>query len=472
MAVDSYLELFTTLFGWQWYGVIWDVLSDTGIIYIPFIIMVIETWRKAARGGSYGNVHDLALRSLEIEFYIAIFVAIIAGPPTVTLNANMLSYQAPPSLSEPAPPVASTGTPQSTFGATGAFGGAPSSVQIPIWWYTVLSLSKGVNHAILAGVPNAIGIRQVQQQAKLASISDPVLRAEAARQVPGWRYNSVRDVDYDPDLPHQWGQPWCSEWWTDTNHGLLTRISALPEASTFRNGLASMTTSLAGWFPSMSHAARKAQDIAVRKALSNSMVESMASYQPDNMESAGRGSALWGTAQSLAATAGAASANFSFGTMLLALKPMLPIAQAILLMIVYALLPLIVVMSGYSLSMLVLAGLGIFTINFWTVLWKLAQWIDEKLMVAMFDGVGAIDRAMAALANDGLLGSTTKDFLIDTLFAMLLIGMPLIWTMLMGWVGLRIGEGMNKALSTTTESSKKSGEKGPGLSLPKRRGKE
>ncbi|WP_419605738.1 conjugal transfer protein TraG N-terminal domain-containing protein, partial [Thiolapillus sp.] len=292
------------------------------------------------------------------------------------------------------------------------------------------------------------------------------------RQVPGWRYNSVRDVDYDPDLPHQWGQPWCSEWWTDTNHGLLTRISALPEASTFRNGLASMTTSLAGWFPSMSHAARKAQDIAVRKALSNSMVESMASYQPDNMESAGRGSALWGTAQSLAATAGAASANFSFGTMLLALKPMLPIAQAILLMIVYALLPLIVVMSGYSLSMLVLAGLGIFTINFWTVLWKLAQWIDEKLMVAMFDGVGAIDRAMAALANDGLLGSTTKDFLIDTLFAMLLIGMPLIWTMLMGWVGLRIGEGMNKALSTTTESSKKSGEKGPGLSLPKRRGKE
>ena len=26
MNVDSYLELFTTLFGWAFYGVLWDVL--------------------------------------------------------------------------------------------------------------------------------------------------------------------------------------------------------------------------------------------------------------------------------------------------------------------------------------------------------------------------------------------------------------------------------------------------------------
>jgi hypothetical protein len=527
MAVDSYLELFTTLFGWQWYGIIWDVLSDTGIIYIPFVVIIIETWREAARGGSYGNVHDLALRNMEIKFYVAIFVAIIAGPPTVTLNASMLSYQAPPSLLDPTPTAATTSAPQSTYGSSGAFSGAPSSVQLPIWWYTVLSLTKGINHAILAGIPNTIGIRQVQELARLSSISDPALRAEAARfysecfvparskylrdnpggstvttildeygeddpdwmgshlylalyypnmrsirQVAGWPYDSNRDVDYDPDLPHDLGQPWCSQWWIDPDKGLLARISALPEASSFQNGLANMASGMASWFPSMPYAARKARDNAVRKTLSNSMVEAMASYQPDNMESGSRGSALWGTAQSASAFAGAVSANFTFGAMLQALKPMLPIAQAILLMIVYALLPLIVVISGYSLSMLVLAGLGIFTINFWTVLWKLAQWIDENLMVAMFDGVGAIDRAMAALANDGFWGSTTKDFLIDTLFAMLVIGMPLIWTMLMGWVGIRIGKDLNNAFSNTTSSSQESGKKGPGtLSKLPRKGR-
>ena len=41
MAVDSYLELFTTLFGWRWYGIIWDALTDTGIVYIPFVMILL-----------------------------------------------------------------------------------------------------------------------------------------------------------------------------------------------------------------------------------------------------------------------------------------------------------------------------------------------------------------------------------------------------------------------------------------------
>ena len=38
------------------------------------------------------------------------------------------------------------------------------------------------------------------------------------------------------------------------------------------------------------------------------------------------------------------------------LKPMLPTVQAVTLMAVYALLPIIVVLSGYSLSMLAVGG--------------------------------------------------------------------------------------------------------------------
>ena len=36
MSVDSYLELFTSLFGWTFYGILWDVLVTTGIVYLPF----------------------------------------------------------------------------------------------------------------------------------------------------------------------------------------------------------------------------------------------------------------------------------------------------------------------------------------------------------------------------------------------------------------------------------------------------
>lgn len=527
MAVDSYLELFTTLFGWQWYGVIWDVLSDTGIIYIPFAVMIIETWRKAARGGSYGNVHDLALRSLEIEFYVAIFVALIAGPPTVTLAPSALRYQPAPTLTNPHPTTATPSAPQSNYGTAGAFSGAPSSVKIPVWWYTVLSLSKGFNHAILAGIPDATGIRQVQQQATLTTITDPKVREEAAqfyaecfvparskylrdkpssstitdlldeygkddpdwmgshvlratyyanmrsmRQVAGWPYDSHRDVDYDPDLPHQWGQPTCEQWWVDADNGLRAKIVDLPEASTLRNVLAAAAAYFASWFPSTNNIAEKTTDMAARKSLDNSRVEAMTAYQPDDLGTySGRDSVadnIYSAAQDVSATAGAAVTHFTLGTMLTAMKPMLPIAQALLLMIVYALLPLIVVISRYSLSMLALAGLGIFTINFWSVLWKLAQWIDENLTVAMHPGTldGFLDWANSP---GGLAGATTKSLLLDIMLAMMMIGMPVIWTVLMGWVGIRVGTAMDNALTKTTNSSEQAGNKGSGMASKMKR---
>ena len=55
MTVDSYLELFTTLFGWAFYGILWDVLVGTGIVYLPFVGIVIDNWREPAEGGEFGK---------------------------------------------------------------------------------------------------------------------------------------------------------------------------------------------------------------------------------------------------------------------------------------------------------------------------------------------------------------------------------------------------------------------------------
>jgi hypothetical protein len=48
MTVDSYLELFTTLFGWTFYGILWDVLVGTGIVFLPFLGILIDNWREPA----------------------------------------------------------------------------------------------------------------------------------------------------------------------------------------------------------------------------------------------------------------------------------------------------------------------------------------------------------------------------------------------------------------------------------------
>ena len=81
MSVDSYLELFTTLFGWAFYGVLWDVLVGTGIVYLPFLGILIDNWREPAEGGQFGNATGLSLRRMELQLFIALMVVVDYASP-------------------------------------------------------------------------------------------------------------------------------------------------------------------------------------------------------------------------------------------------------------------------------------------------------------------------------------------------------------------------------------------------------
>ncbi|MCY4563879.1 MAG: conjugal transfer protein TraG N-terminal domain-containing protein, partial [Gammaproteobacteria bacterium] len=263
MAVDSYLELFTTLYGWTFYNIVWEVLSVTGIVFLPFLGILIDHWREPAEGGEFGTAPALSLRRMEIQLFIALLVVVLAGQPAALtpLDAGMLRYTPPPTLLQPAPPTATPSAPQSTFGTTG-FAGSPGSVHLPVWWYGVLAMTSGINHAVVEGLPSAFDLRTYEQQARLATIADPTLRSEASdffsqcyvparsryqharpatpavgallatygaqdpdwmgshvyretagyygslrpsRPVPGWRFNPMRDTEYDPAAPPPWG---------------------------------------------------------------------------------------------------------------------------------------------------------------------------------------------------------------------------------------------------------------------------
>ncbi len=181
MSVDSYLELFTSLFGWTFYGILWDVLVGTGIVYLPFLGILIDNWREPAQGGEVGHASGLSLRRMEIELFIALLVVVLAGQPAALtpLNAATLSYSPPPTLLDPTPATATVAAPQSTYGTTG-FAGSAATVNVPIWWYSVIALSSGLNHAIVEGMPTVADMRTFEQQAHLATIADPRLRQEVS----------------------------------------------------------------------------------------------------------------------------------------------------------------------------------------------------------------------------------------------------------------------------------------------------
>jgi hypothetical protein len=181
MSVDSYLELFTTLFGWTFYGILWDVLVSTGIVYLPFLGILIDNWREPAQGGEVGHASGLSLRRMEIDMFMALLVVVLAGQPAALtpLNAATLSYVPPPTLLDAAPPTATVTSPQSTYGSTG-FAGAATTVNIPIWWYAVMAMSSGFGHAVVEGLPTSPDMRTFEQQARLATIADPRLRQEVS----------------------------------------------------------------------------------------------------------------------------------------------------------------------------------------------------------------------------------------------------------------------------------------------------
>ncbi|HHI71496.1 MAG TPA: conjugal transfer protein TraG [Rhodobacteraceae bacterium] len=522
METDSYLELYGTLIGWQWYDLVWDVLAGTGVIFIPFIVILISNWKAAAGGGSYGRMHDLALKRMEIEFYVALFVLIMTGPPVMALSPAAISYQPPPSFADPTPQTARADDPKpkSTYGKSGAFPKPAGAIGIPVWWYAIIVLSKGINHAIMAEIPAAMDVREIRRQASLASLSDARVRAEAAqfyadcfiparsfylrdrpdsvtvkallttygegdpdwmgshvlrhlyygshrslRQVAGWAYDPKRDVDYDPDLPHQWGQPTCEQWWSDPDKGLRIKILRLPENKRLTTMLAAAATRYKKWLgglggPNVS--LEKIADWGAHAALENSRIAAYKQYQRD---SAG-GEDTVGIGQTIAnvlGTAGAATAWAKFSIMLNVVKPMLPVAQAILLMVVYGLLPVIVVMGMYSLSMLMTVAIALFTIHFWTVLWKFAQWIDENLTIAMHPGTLDYLLDWVTLPGPELLNAATRALLVDILLAALMIGMPLIWSIMMAWVGIYVGKAMGAIVDDSIGPARSAGRDGAAL---------
>ena len=181
MSVDSYLELFTTLFGWTFYGILWDVLVATGIVYLPFLGILVDHWREPAQGAQMEFASGLSLRRMEIELFIALLVVVLAGQPAALtpLNASTLSYTPPPTLQNPTPATATVASSQSTYGTTG-FTGTVATVNVPVWWYGVIALSSGLNHAIVEGLPSVSDMRTYEQQARLATIADPRLRQEVS----------------------------------------------------------------------------------------------------------------------------------------------------------------------------------------------------------------------------------------------------------------------------------------------------
>lgn len=496
MSVDGYLEVFTTIFGWHFYNVIWDVMASTGIVYLPFLGILIETWRDAYID-EYGAGAGWAVRKMEVEIYLALTVIMLACVPTslTAINKVGLTYAPPPTTLNPAPKVANGTNPDSSFG--NAFSSAPGVAKVPVWWYSVMALTSGLTHAIMAGSNISLrDLRQYEQQARLATLQNPNLRWEvqrfysecfipartkffretrspvasaaiatwgeedpdwmgshayrddpnlypalySEREVPGWAFDPARDRDLagSPITP-TWGRPTCKQWWEDSNRGVREKLISEAKAT---SGLWDTMVTLFAALPIESLRDKAARILLEKTPLSytDAQPKDSSFFRVPRMSDA------WEIPRDLSAASGVIRHFWNTYVAISIVKPALPMVQAIVLMAIYTFLGLALILSRYSLNTMILGAIAIFTVKFWSVMWFITDWLDDHLILSMYPNANSLMEFMGSVMS----GEGVKRLVLNLIILSLYIGLPMIWSGMMAWVGIRVGQSITEAKLSAT----------------------
>ena len=117
--------------------------------------------------------------------------------------------------------------------------------------------------------------------------------------------------------------------------------------------------------------------------------------------------------------------------------------------------PLATILSGYNLQVLVIGAIGIFTVKFWMVLWYISRWLDDNMIKAMYPDSSTLLSVLTLDVDGGY-----KKMILNTLMTSLYIGLPIIWTWVMGLAGLNIGEATKGLVASAAHSSQDSAKAG------------
>ena len=148
MSVSTYLELYLTLFGWHMYSVFWDIILDTGVAYMPFVGMFLRNIVEPIKSQDAKDASITSLKRIELDIFMMFTVIVLAVQPFMTINYGGLNYTK--SCSKVGAVAAGkTGTTYDTSFTKATLGGG--TVQTPIWWYAVLSITGGFNDAAILG---------------------------------------------------------------------------------------------------------------------------------------------------------------------------------------------------------------------------------------------------------------------------------------------------------------------------------
>ncbi|MHB0818455.1 conjugal transfer protein TraG N-terminal domain-containing protein [Stutzerimonas stutzeri] len=489
MMTHSYLEYFLTLLAWILNNGIAMILIGTGLAVVPIIAIIISSFLKARdQGADEGNKGALALTWVETKLYTMIFVSMFGLIPFVPIQLNVIqvdetrSSQCGRTVVQPA----ETGWAASFSSLNG------QSAKVPIWWFLVHTVSKGLTTASVATLPCGTELRQAQVAIDEMRIEDPFLRREVGdfvrdcyagskvrlfderpeltseqRMDVGWigsdyfmnttgyydreysrtpRASWPYDETRDAGLPANKGGgfPTCRQWWADSGIGLRDRLIEQVPPTTWERVRNAIT------FKSQS----EAQNALLRELVNpkrQSMTEGGIYASYNSLDP----TPLLGAVTGATAAVGTGLASVGFFPMMHAVRETLPTFVAYIIMVSIIALPFVLILSCYDLKVLITTSVIIFALYFLHFWFELARWLDSRLLETLYssggpNGTGILDMRMDPFG----------DMYMDFATGMMFLVIPALWMGVLGWAGVKGGAFAGQAMNKSAENSGGQQEKG------------
>ncbi len=335
--------------------------------------------------------------------------------------------------------------------------------------YSQDQFTAGVGTNWNANDPYFVGSKfYMQTEGFYRPCEDPLVcglhRFRAKYPVEGWAYDSDRDADFsEDDIAAGIGKPYCDQWWNPdmlVGTGLKDRLvdAAKDVEVTHTDSIKEQVTNAVAWATARGFwsgwSEEDTKDLIIKRLLTSEtidftgvddIVDAASVVKNEDVASAGimgAGGALMAAEFGLAMPAitatgaaigsgGLAMAKESAGfyMWMYIAKKAAPMVQAILFMLTYIVLPIYLVITGFSfggiLSMLILW----FVLRFFTILWVIGELLDAQLYAAMFPDASFIGSLVSLNINRVIL-----DLVLSLLF---LIG-PVVLLGIVGMTGARI----------------------------------
>ncbi|WP_186764387.1 conjugal transfer protein TraG N-terminal domain-containing protein [Pistricoccus aurantiacus] len=491
LNVNDYFETVVLMIGWVVNNALWSSLMQTGLALVPFIALLASEWfRVRQEGEDEGNKGVLLIARLETRLYAMVLCYAFTCVPMMNLSFNPVNAIERTGTGGGQCGVAVIG--QGEWGSTTLNSIGGQTAEIPLWWALVHAISKGVTNVAVSSIPCSPDLQAITSEIDAQSITDPGLKRElgefqrqcygaarnrlfqqggtvdaldaedvdwlgsrffletpgyydsfyAGRPVAGFPFDASRDQARPGTGPGRPGYPSCREWWADGESGLYARLREQVNPGLWAS-FASVFTSA------------DAEDTVIRRLISQ---RTGSANGNQDIAVTGYGDLDGGSIEdtlSMAAggVGGAVGAVMGKAGMDM-LKRALPMVQYILIMAVVICLPFVLTISGYSIKVAGTATFGLFALWFLTFWWELARWINSNLIDLLYNSEAAKLSFVAAAQN-----GYDKLVLIFVEWATFLI-LPGMWVAVLGWTGMKVGQGVGNALSTGSQGAKGAGDKG------------